>query len=312
MAQVYRERERDVRYTRERSGSSSDDERQYKTVSHYKVGGPRGTTTRLERVERYDDEDDHRSRYSHSHAGRAPTEVVEVDRRTEKTVYPDRPRSAFDDPYRNERVEYERDIERDRDYLIPERQPRTRVVEETRDIVEDTRGHYWDRSRPWDDHETDVRLEKRVVRRDSDGDVKVKEKTLDIHKDKHHHHHDDPREYKERDVKIERRYVDDRDPHDAEVERYRREVEYYSTPDPQHGPIVIRQKMPEQKVIVHEAPAPAPVIVPRADPQFIVLRDGNREPRRDDDYYRRQDERRYENDAYDEDYYIKRTETPSR
>ncbi|KAI0908166.1 hypothetical protein F4823DRAFT_600376 [Ustulina deusta] len=316
MAQVYRER--DVRYTRERSHSSSDDERQYKTVSHYKVGGPSGTATRLERVERYEEDDDRRSRHSHSHAGRLGAEVIEVDRRTEKTVYPDRPRSAFDAPsrgsdsYRGDgdrlrTVEYEREVERDRDYYPPERQSRTRVVEETREVVSPTRDHYWDRRQPWDDHETDVRLEKRVIRRDSDGDLKVKEKSLDFHKDKHHHHHDDPRDYKERDVKIERRYVEERDPRDAEVERYHREIEYYSAPDPPQAPIVIRQKMPDQKVIVHEAPAPAPVIVPRADPAIIVFREENREPRRDDDYYRRHDDRRYEKDTYDEDYYIKRT-----
>ncbi|KAF2968388.1 hypothetical protein GQX73_g5185 [Xylaria multiplex] len=306
MAQIYRER--DVRYTRDRSRSSSDDERHYKTVSHYKVGGPGGTTTRLERVERYEEDDDRHSRYSHSHVGRSP-EIVEVDRRTEKTIYPDRPRSAFDaqsrasesfrgDGDRLRTVEYEREVERGRDYYLPERQSRTRVVEDTREVISPSRDHYWDRRHPWDDHETDVRLEKRVVRRDSDGDLKVKEKTLDIHKDKHHHHHDDPRDYKERDVKIERRYVEERDPRD-EVERYRREVEYYSAPDPPQAPIVIRQKMPEQKVIVHEAPPPAPVFLPRNDPAVIVLRDEHREPRRD--------ERRYERDSYDEDYYIKKT-----
>ncbi|KAJ8121383.1 hypothetical protein ONZ43_g2149 [Nemania bipapillata] len=311
MAQVYRER--DIRYTRERSPGSSDDERQYKTVSTYKVGGPSGTTTRLERVERYEEEDDRRSRYSH--VGRPSPEVIEVDRRTEKLVYPDRPRSALEPPSRGSdslrgdgdrlrTVEYEREVERDRDYYIPERRSRTRVVEETRDVISPSRDHYWERRRPWDDHETDLRLEKRVVRRDSDGDVKVKEKSLDIYKDKHHHH-DEPREYKDRDIRIERRYVEDRDPHDAaEVERYRREVEYYSAPDPPQAPIVMRQKMPEQKVIINEAPHPAPVIIPRADPAFIVLREGNREPRRDEDYYRRHDERR---DSYDEDYYIKKT-----
>ncbi|KAJ3554548.1 hypothetical protein NPX13_g10584 [Xylaria arbuscula] len=267
MAQVYRER--DIRYSRDRSRSASDDERQYKTVSHYKVGGPRGTTTRLERVERYDDEDDRRSRYSHSHLGRSGAEVIEVDRRTKETVYPDRPRSAFDAPSRASdsyrTVEYEREVERDRDYYIPERQARTRVVQESRaEVLSPTRDHYWER-RPWDDHETDVRLEKRIVRRDSDGDLKVKEKSLDIdiHKDHHHHHHDDPRDYKERDVKIERRYIEEREPREPEIERYRREVEYYTAPDPPPAPMVLRQKMPEQKVIVNEAPPPAPVITRR-------------------------------------------------
>ncbi|KAI0110806.1 hypothetical protein GGR51DRAFT_78122 [Nemania sp. FL0031] len=313
MAQIYRER--DIRYTRDRSPASSDDERKYKTISTYKVGGPSGTSTRLERVDLYDQDDDRYSRHSHSHVGRP--DVIEVDRRTERTVYPDRPRSAIDvisrgsesfrgDGDRLRTVEYEREVERDRDYYMPERRSRTRVVEETRDVVSPGREHYWERRRPWDDRETDLRLEKRVVRRDSDGDVKVKEKSLDIYKDKHHHH-DEPREYKDRDIRIERRYVEDRDPRDAEVERYHRETEYYTAPDPPPAPIVMRQKMPEQKVIINEAPHPAPVIIPRADPAFIVLREGNREPRRDDEYYRRHEERPQESRSYDEDYYIKRT-----
>ncbi|KAI1128843.1 hypothetical protein F5Y10DRAFT_264729 [Nemania abortiva] len=311
MAQIYRER--DVRYTRERSPASEDDERQYKTVSTYKVGGPSGTNTRLERVDLYEEDDDRRSRYSHSHVGRPAADIIEVDRRTEKTIYPDRPRSAFDAPSRGSgsirgdgdrlrTVEYERDV--DRDYYIPERRSRTRVVEETRDVVSPGRDHYWEHRRPWDDHETDLRLEKRVVRQEPDGDVKVKEKSLDIYRDKHHHR-DEPREYKDRDIRVERRYVEEREPHEAEVERYRREVEYYTAPDPPQAPIVMRQKMPEQKVIINEAPHPAPVIIPRADPAFIVLRD--REPRRDDEYYRRHEEKPVESKSYDEDYYIKRT-----
>lgn len=314
MAQVYRER--DIRYTRERSRSSDDDQRQYKTT-HYKVGSHGGTSTRLERVELYEDDDDRRSKYSHSHDRHPSAEIVEVDRRTERTVYPDRPRSAFDAPsrtsdsYRGDgdrlrAFEYEREVERDRDYYVPERVSRTRVVEDTREVVSPTRDRYWDRKHHWDDRDIDLRLEKRVVRRESDGDIKVKDKTLDIHKDRHHHHHDEPREY-DRDVRIERRYVEERDPRDApEVERYRREVEYYSAPDPPPAPVIIRQKLPHQKIIVNEAPAPAPVIVPRADPAVIVLREGNRD-RRDDEYYRRHEERPQERDTYDEDYYFKKT-----
>jgi len=301
MAQVYRER--DVRYTRERSRSSSDDERRFK-ATRYKVGAG-GTTARVERIERYvADDDDGRSKHSHSHISRPSAEVIEVDRRS----YPDRPRSAFDPPHSRgsdsyRTVEYE--FERDRDYYPPERRAHTRVVEETRDVLSPPRDHYWerDRRRPWDDHEIDVRLEKRVVHRDSDDDIKVKDKIIDIHRDSHH---DDHRDYRERDLKIERRVVEERDPHDGDLEHYRREVEYYSAPDPPPAPVVIRQKFPEQKVIVHEAAPPPPVIVPRAEPTYIVLRD-NHEPRRDDDYYRRRDERRREDESYDEDYYYKRT-----
>ncbi|KAI1823430.1 hypothetical protein F4861DRAFT_510197 [Xylaria intraflava] len=301
MAQIYRER--DIRYTRERSRSSSGDERHY-TTTRYKVAG--GSTAR---VDRYDDDGDRLSLYSHSRSTHRPAaEIVEVDRRIEKTGYPDRPRSALDPPrssdsyhgdHRTVTVEYDREVERDRDYYAPERHSRSHTLEEAREVFPHARDNYWERRRPWDDHhdhEIDVHLDKRIVRRDSDSDVKVKEKSIDIRREDRR---DDRREFKERDFKIERRYVDERRPHDDEVERYRREVEYYAAPERSRTPIVIRQKMPEQKVIVNEAP--------RADPAVIVLREENREPRRDDDYHRRQDDKRYERDAYDEDYYYKRT-----
>ncbi|KAI1439293.1 hypothetical protein GGR50DRAFT_15028 [Xylaria sp. CBS 124048] len=313
MAQIYRER--DIRYTRERSRSDDDDERHYTTTTRYKVGGG-STSTRLERIDRYDDDDDRLSSYTHSRADRHPSaEIVEVDRRVEKS-YPERPRSALDaslrtsDAYRGDgerhrtvTVEYDREVERDRDYHhAPERRSHTHTIEESREVLSPTRDHYWERRRPWEEHhghEIDIHFDKRVI---SENDEKIKEKRLDIYRDDRR---DDTREYKERDLKIERRYVDERRPHDEEIERYRREVEYYAAPEPPQAPIIIRQKMPEQKVIVNEAPAPAPVIVPRADPAVIVLREGSREHRRDDDYYRRHEEKR--RDSYDEDFYYKKT-----
>ncbi len=341
MSTVYR----DVRYTRERSPSSEDEKYKSTTVRRYKVGSGGGSVTR---VERYEDDDDVRSRYSHSHVGGRPSgDVVEVDRRVERTTYtPDRPRSAFDPPssprdrefeyYREDgdryrSVKYEREREVDKDYHGPERVSRTKVVEESRDVSLPRARRY-----PWEDApETELRIEKRVERRSPDGDVKIKEKVEE--------RREEPRDTKERELRIERRVIDERDPfdedrhhhhhhhdhHHDEVERYRKEVEYYSSPNPPPAPIVIRQKAPEQNVIVHEAPSPAPIIFPpqRSEPNIIVLRDEHREVTRHDDrraeaeYWRRReeldameryerrrrDERDYESDGVDEDYYVKRT-----
>ncbi|KAI0845962.1 hypothetical protein F5Y00DRAFT_272334 [Daldinia vernicosa] len=315
MSQVYRER--DVRYTREDDPSSDDDRYTSTTVRRYKVGGG-GRVVERDRIERYEEDDDRRSRHSHSHShsnvGRSSGETLEVDRRVERTSYPERPRSAFDshdhDRYRT--VEYERERDVDRDHY-PERHSRTKVVEEIKTSSPSPRDHYWDRrsAYPWDDVREDVRTEKRIVREDANGELQLKEKTEE--------YREEPRDYKERDLMIERRVEVDREPHDVDIERYRKEVEYYAAPTPPQAPVVIRQKFPEQKVVIHEAPAPAPVILPRQEPTYIVLRDERRqvaprpEPREEEDYHyrredrRRRDERQYESDGYDEDYYIKRT-----
>lgn len=314
MAQVYRER--DVRYTRDQSPST--DEEKYTTIRRYKVSGGGDSGSRVverDRIERYEEDDDHRSRHSHSHVGRSTGDTLEIDRRVERTSYPERPRSNLDPHDRYRSVEYEREREVDRDHY-PERHSRTRVVEDIRETSSSSpRDNYWERQQrsPWDEsREVDVRLDKRVVRRD-EGDLKVKEKYVE-------ERIEEPREYKERDIKIERRVVEEREPHDVDIERYRKEVEYYAAPSPPPAPVVIRQKAPEQKVIIHEAPAAAPVIFPRQEPTFIVLRDEHRDVarREEEDYYRREDrrdredrrrreEREHESDGYEEDYYVKRT-----
>ncbi|RYP20021.1 hypothetical protein DL766_008296 [Monosporascus sp. MC13-8B] len=299
MTTVYK----DVRYTRERSPSSDGEKSKSTTVRRYKVDG-----SSVSRIERYEDDNDARSRYSHSHAGgRASGDLLEVDRRAERTHYtPDRPRSVYDAPPspREREFEYHRD---DGD--------RYRSLKYESREVTSPRGR--DRRYPWDDPpETEMRLEKRV--------------------EKYEERRDEPRDAKERELRIERRVIEERDPYDDhhhhhhhhdEVERYRREVEYYAAPDPPPAPIVIRQKAPEQKVIVHEA---APVIFPpqpRQEPNIIVLRDEHREVSRrndnraEEEYWRRREEReameryerrrreerQYESDGVDEDYYIKRT-----
>lgn len=368
--------EREYRSTRYKEDDYDDDKYKSTTVRRYKVGGngDSSSTTRVDRIRRYDDFDDARSTFSHrddyrdshSHFSRPAGEVVEVDKRVEKTYLPERPRSAFDPPVqrtvvekkiierddrdrdRDDRYRYtERDIEysrgetdrRERDMVVErEREPerRDRVVRETRETVTEQRNspmspreRDWDRrSRmPWEDdrddvrvekrvehrteehgdHVDDVRVEKRVERRSDDhvDDVKVEKRIERFHEDDHDHHHHH---------------------HGGDIERYRKEVEYYAPADPPPQPIVIRQKAPEpQQIIVQEAPAPPPVIIDRqTDPGYLVLRENDRQVARrdprDDEYYYRREERRdddYAMERYDrrrrdyqdddEDVYVKRT-----
>ena len=86
------------------------------------------------------------------------------------------------------------------------------------------------------------------------------------------------------------------DGHGGEVERWHRETEYYE-PSPAPQPIVIRNRMPDQKIILQEAPAPAPVILPQAQPGVIVIREKDRDrhhhDKKDkDEYYYERRERR--------------------
>ncbi|KAH8671322.1 hypothetical protein BX600DRAFT_510005 [Xylariales sp. PMI_506] len=339
--------EREYRHTRYRDEDPSSDDEKYKstTVRRYKVGGGGGAPTRVERVDRFEEvEDDRRSKYSYRDDYRDSRDLLEVDRRVEKTYLPERPRSAFDPPTHRTVVEkrvVERDgsdfrdrgrddryrvVEREVDYSRePER--RDRVVRETRETIErdaplSPRGDRdWDRrSRAtWDDRD-DVRIEKRVERRSDDhvDDVRI-EKRVERRSDDHID-----------DVKIEKRVERIHDHHDyhdhpGEVEHYRKETEYYAPADPPPQPIVIRQRTEPQQIIVQEAPPPPPVVIDRkADPGYIVLRENNREvtrrdPREEEYYYRREerrdddyameryDRRRREYPSDEEDVYVKRT-----
>ncbi|KAK7952286.1 uncharacterized protein PG986_008014 [Apiospora aurea] len=331
--------ERDYRYSRKDDPPSSDEDK-YKstTVRRYKVGAGGSSTSRVERVDRYDEvDDDRRSRYSvrddfrdsRSHAGRTSGDLVEVDRRTEKTYLPERPRSAFDPPVERERRvvetrvehddpghrDHDRYWERETDYIRePDRRDRdnTTIVRESRETIErDQPRNYWDRQSrmPWDDHE-DVRIEKHIERRSGDhvDDTRIEKHVERDHDHDHYSHHDHP----------------------GAIERYTKETEYYTPADPPPQPIVIRQKAPEpQQIIVQEAAAPPPVIIEnrRPEPEYIVLREDNRqlarrEPseeyyyrrdehdgrRREDDYaMERYDRRRRDYPSEDEEYYVKRT-----
>ncbi|EPE05350.1 hypothetical protein F503_02089 [Ophiostoma piceae UAMH 11346] len=108
------------------------------------------------------------------------------------------------------------------------------------------------------------------------------------------------------------------DGHGGEVERWHRETEYYE-PSPAPQPIVIRNRMPEQKIILQEAPAPAPVIMPQAQPGVIVIREKDRDRHHDDkkgkerhqdEYYYERRERRevgpYRSDKHEEEVAIER------
>lgn len=331
--------ERDYRYARDDPPPSDEDKYKSTTVRRYKVGGAGGSSTsRVERVERYDEvDDDRRSRYStrddfrdnRSHVGRPSGEVVEVDRRTEKTYLPERPRSAFDPPVERERRVVEKRIEhddghrdqdryyeRETDYIRePDRRDNrdnTTVVRESRETIErDPSRNYWDRQSrmPWDDHE-DVRIEKHIERRSGEhvDEMRIEKHVERDHDHDHHSHHDHP----------------------GAVERYTKETEYYTPADPPPQPIVIRQKAPEpQQIIVQEAAAPPPVIInqERPEPGYIVLRENRQVARREpsEEYYYRREERdsRHREDDYamerydrrhrrdypseDEDYYVKRT-----
>lgn len=138
-------------------------------------------------------------------------------------------------------------------------------------------------------------------------------------------------------IRVERKFeerIDDDRGHD--IERYRKETEYYGPADPPPATVIIRQPAPEpQKIIVQEAPSPAPIVVNRQ----MVLRDREqdrevvrreRDPFDDEYYYRherrevgpyrgdrdyaisRYEHRRRRDDDYayysdDDDYYVRRT-----
>ncbi|PNY26743.1 Uncharacterized protein TCAP_03317 [Tolypocladium capitatum] len=147
----------------------------------------------------------------------------------------------------------------------------------------------------------------------------------------HHGRHDD-------EIKVEKKVAEERfdDDHGHEVDRYRKETEYFGQTDPPPAPVIIRQQGPEpQKIIVQEAP-PAPIIIPRQQPSVVVVRDReqdremvrrDRDPYNDEYYYRherrdvgpyrgdrdyaavsRYDRRRRDDDYYsdDDDYYVRR------
>ncbi|KAF6801185.1 hypothetical protein CMUS01_15482 [Colletotrichum musicola] len=307
MAGVYRE---STRVYRDRAGSESSDDGGYKTttVRRYKVA-PSRVIERTERVEV--DDDDRRSRYS----------GLPLRTSGDFAYAPERPRSAFDSRSVVERQVVERELE-------PYRA-------ETRSVYDKE----WDRGSRYDDSRNVIEVERERERVDWDR----RSRGGWDHHHHHHHHHDDTEVVVDKrierredgDIKIEKRIEEHRDDYGgAEVERYRKETEYYSpvSPPPIPQPVIIRQQAPEQKIIVQEAPPPAPIIVPRQDPGIVVVREREqpreivrREPREDESYYYRRetkaigpyrkDEREYWDRrgrgrdccSDDEDYHYKKT-----
>ncbi|KAL2158213.1 hypothetical protein VTH06DRAFT_4533 [Thermothelomyces fergusii] len=329
MPEVYRE----ARYVRERDTSSSDDEGYRRTtVRRYKVT-PDGVE-RVERVDRFErevdviEDDERRGRYVPVRRS-SRDEIVEVDRRLERLYIPERPRSTYDpsphsatyverqvlererererdldprdDHYtRVERVEYRGDgsrsavVERERvvehdervredDYRRGTERDHGRVVyESTREVEradrDDGRAHRdWDRRSYWDDErETDVRVEKRFELRDSHGGG----------------------------IRVERRVEERRDDGfssgGAEVERWRKETEYYEPAPPPPAPIVIRQRAPEQTIILQEAPPTTVVIREQGADGRELARQGSR----DSEYYYHRESREvgpYQGERREED-----------
>lgn len=234
--------------------------------------------------DRYRDDyssDDERSHAGRSRAGGSNYRTVQRYRVTPnrvEEVIDDRRTSRLDIP-RGDRVEVDRRVERYTDIERPRSaidiRPRSNIIdryverEPIRDDRDRTRTVVYEREGPRD---SDYSRDRDWERRGDITETRVEKR-------------------------IERR-EDRREPY--ELERYQRETEYYDRPEPAPAPIIIRQPRQEpQQIIVQEAAALAPVIVPipapvqeevqvvRHETQEIVHREP--EPRRDDDeyYYRR-------------------------
>ncbi|PTB41101.1 hypothetical protein M441DRAFT_80518 [Trichoderma asperellum CBS 433.97] len=245
-------------------------------------------TTKVYRERRENDSDDERFKSTTVTRYKVNQPRVERYDRVEKFVeMDDERRSRYSGPGERDFVEYER---RERAY-VPDR-PRSAVDVEA------------DRSRT-------VFYERDVERRETDRDWE---------RERRPRHH-------EEDVRVEKR-VEERfdDGHGHEVDRYRKETEYYREPDHTSSPVVVRQRAPDQKIIVQEAP-PQQIVIPRQDPSIIVLREreGDREVARpapyDEEYYYRRErreigpykgDRRPRRDDYhsdEDDYYYSRRTT---
>ncbi|KAI9162970.1 hypothetical protein HJFPF1_04565 [Paramyrothecium foliicola] len=272
--------------------------------------------TRVYRDEGSDDDDRYRSttvrRYK-VNPGRYERSVVEVDddRRSRYSGYTGRPAGEL--------------LEVDRRSAVPDR-PRSAFEP----YDDRSRSVYYEREVERESPREPARSRVSVYDREADRDWDKHSRHSHGHHHHHHHRHDSD------EIRVEKR-VEERfeDPHGHEVERYRKETEYYTQADPPPAPVIIRQRAPEQKIIVQEAPPPAPIIVPRQEPGVVVVREKEppremirREPSEEEYWYRherrevgphdrdrdfaavgRYDPRhrhRGDHDG-DEDYYVRRT-----
>ncbi|KAK2680829.1 hypothetical protein RAB80_002622 [Fusarium oxysporum f. sp. vasinfectum] len=279
MGDVYRESRVYRERDWERDDGSSDDERYRKTTIRRYKVAP-SRSDRFERGSEFDDGRSHFSRY-----GRSSGDLAEHDRRS---FVPDRPRSAFEGAPSH--ASFHEDRGRDtapRSYVGD--RSRAPAFVETKEVERD-----WDRRSRFDAlFDDDVKVENQMVRteRRDNGEYRV-EKRVEEHID---------------------------DTHGCDVERYRKETEYYTPydPPPPPAPVIIRQRAPEpQKIIVQEAPPPAPVIVsPRQQqqPGVVVIRE--REPERQQVVVRREHrEHRHEHRhrPSEEEYYYRHEHRDSR
>ncbi|KAK3680624.1 hypothetical protein B0T22DRAFT_415910, partial [Podospora appendiculata] len=297
-------------YVRDRDASPSSDEGYKKTtVRRYKVA-----PGRIEHEHEVDViEDDRRSRYTTP--ARSQADLLEIDRRSERVYIPERPRSVIvererdrerdvrDDRYT--RVEYrggsddrsrsavfEREKiqlvttrDRDDDFYRDDDRDRSRVVyEKTKEVERDNlrSPRDWDRRSYWDDdRQAEVRIEKRVERRDDGTEVLVERRVEERREEEY------PRD----------------------LEHYRKETEYYE-PAPAAAPIIIRQRAPEQRIIVQEAPAPAPSpVLIREEIETRDVAVTSRPVRGDEEYYYRRESREvgpYRGDRFEEEVSIER------
>lgn len=173
-----------------------------------------------------------------------------------------------------ERQVVERD-DRNNEYWRQDITDRPKVVYESKELVRAERDREdafsprtprdWERRSYWDeDKQTEVRVERRVEHRDSHGGEVVVERRIE-----------------ERDHRDDDRYS-------GEIERWRKETEYYE-PVVQPAPIVIRQRVPEQRIIVQEAPPPPPLVIrEQAQETNVAIA---RIPTRDEEYYYRRESR---------------------
>ncbi|KAG5992033.1 hypothetical protein E4U52_003112 [Claviceps spartinae] len=177
-------------------------------------------------------------------------------RRTTVTRYkvaPDKHSERFERVERTERV----DVDDDRRSRYSGRAPYSPTIDHRRDM---------DRSgiTVYEAKETDREWERRPRHGRPAEEMRVETRTEERFDDGHHHGHG----------------------HD--VERYRKETEYYLPQSPPPAPVIIRQKSAEPQRIFLQEPAPAPIIVPRQSPGVVVFhdREKNREMvRRERDIY---------------------------
>lgn len=195
------------------------------------------------------------------------------DGRYENIDVEDDHRSRFSGRTRDEPIEFERRSERPRSVL---------------EATDDRRSAFYEREAPKEYSYGDPDRGRIMVYESKDSDQDDKRSR--------HTHRDD-------EIRVERRYeerYEDSLGHD--VDRYRKETEYYTRPSPPPPPVIIRQRQEPQQIILQEAPPPAPVIIPRQEPGVLVVRDQDHHHHH---HHREHSRRDRERDHGGEEYYYR-------